>query len=89
MSEFFCIHVVSLCWQNETGVKLDGRGDSAVSKGTTDSGVVMESGQVTVLPGEVPRKLPPLTCVRESDPSRITRDGECVHQTCRTKEPVE
>lgn len=69
---FFCIHIVSLCCQNETGSKLDGRGDSAVSKGTTDSGVVMENRQIPVLPGAVPRKLPPLTA----------QDGECVPQTC-------
>lgn len=60
-----------------------------MSKGTTDSGVVMESGQITVLPGEVPRKLPPLTCGTESELSRITRDGEYVPQMCRIKEPAE
>ncbi|XP_051246373.1 stathmin domain-containing protein 1 isoform X1 [Dicentrarchus labrax] len=53
--------------EDETGSKLDGRGDSAVSKGTTDSGVVMENREIPVLPGAVPRKLPPLTCVRESE----------------------
>lgn len=56
--------VISLC-QNETGSKHGGRGDSAVSKGTTDSGVVMEGGEVPVLPGTVPRRLPPLTGVIE------------------------
>ncbi|XP_035536993.1 stathmin domain-containing protein 1 [Morone saxatilis] len=53
--------------EDETASKLDGRGDSAVSKGTTDSGVVMENREIPVLPGAVPRKLPPLTCVRESE----------------------
>lgn len=53
-----------------------------MSKGTTDSGVVMESRQMPVLPGEVPRKLPPLTFVRESELDRITRDGEYVPQSC-------
>lgn len=67
-----------LCCQDETGSKLDGRGDSAVSKGTADSGVVMESREIPVLPGAVPRKLPPLTCVRESEVDRVTQDGEYV-----------
>lgn len=67
MSRFVCIDVASLCRQNETGSKLDGRGDSAVSKGTTDSGVVMESAQISALPGQVPGQLPPLTCVGESE----------------------
>ncbi|XP_044026713.1 stathmin domain-containing protein 1 isoform X2 [Siniperca chuatsi] len=61
--------------EDETGSKLDGRGDSAVSKGTTDSGVVMENREMPVLPGAVPRKLPPLTCVRESEADRISQDG--------------
>ncbi|XP_041811906.1 stathmin domain-containing protein 1 [Chelmon rostratus] len=61
--------------EDETGSKLDGRGDSAVSKGTADSGVVMESREIPVLPGAVPRKLPPLTCVRESEVDRVTQDG--------------
>ncbi|XP_037549177.1 stathmin domain-containing protein 1 [Nematolebias whitei] len=47
--------------QDETGSKLGCRGDSAVSKGTTDSGVVMENGNVPMLPVAVPDKLPPLT----------------------------
>lgn len=58
---------MSLWRQDETGNKLDGRGDSAVSKGTTDSGVVMESAQIPALPGQVPRQLPPLTCAGESE----------------------
>ena len=67
---------MSLCCQDETGSKVEGRGDSAVSKGTTDSGVVMEN--VPVLPGAVPRKLPPLTseCVGEGEADRITQAGE-------------
>ncbi|XP_075873451.1 uncharacterized protein stmnd1 [Nelusetta ayraudi] len=44
--------------EEESGTKPDGRGDSAVSKGTADSGVVMEGGQVPSLPGQVPRQLP-------------------------------
>ncbi|XP_059206443.1 stathmin domain-containing protein 1 [Centropristis striata] len=47
--------------EDGTGNKVDGRGDSAVSKGTADSGVVMENRGVPALPGAVPRKLPPLT----------------------------
>ncbi|KAI3358594.1 hypothetical protein L3Q82_015002, partial [Scortum barcoo] len=52
---------------DETGSKLDGRGDSAVSKGTTDSGVVMENRDMPVLPGAVPRKLPPLTGLQHQE----------------------
>ncbi|XP_074543265.1 stathmin domain-containing protein 1 [Halichoeres trimaculatus] len=58
--------------ENETGSR---RGDSAVSKVTTDSGVVMDNRDITDLPGAVPRKLPPLKFVRESDTSKITQDG--------------
>ncbi|XP_046906614.1 stathmin domain-containing protein 1 isoform X2 [Hypomesus transpacificus] len=36
------------------------RGDSAVSKFTTDSGVGLDSGEAPTLPGAVHRKLPPL-----------------------------
>ncbi|XP_073318906.1 stathmin domain-containing protein 1 [Pagrus major] len=62
--------------EDETGSKLDGRGDSAVSKGTTDSGVVMEENRaLPVLPGALPRKLPPLTRVRESEADGVTQDG--------------
>ncbi|XP_008305016.1 stathmin domain-containing protein 1 [Stegastes partitus] len=62
--------------QDETGSKLGGRGDSAVSKGTTDSGVVMENREIPVLPGAVSTKLLPLTSetVRESEANRITQD---------------
>lgn len=62
-----CGIVTSLCWQDESDAKPDGRGDSAVSKGTTDSGVVMEAVQVSSLPGQVPRQLP--VDESESDPS--------------------
>ncbi|XP_030268030.1 stathmin domain-containing protein 1 [Sparus aurata] len=62
--------------EDETGSKLDGRGDSAVSKGTKDSGVVMEENrELPVLPGALPRKLPPLTRVGESEADRVTEDG--------------
>ncbi|XP_018553538.1 stathmin domain-containing protein 1 isoform X2 [Lates calcarifer] len=63
--------------EDETGSKLGGRGDSAVSKGTTDSGVVMENKEIPELPGAVPRKLPPLTseCVRETSPGLLRRDS--------------
>ncbi|XP_051949492.1 stathmin domain-containing protein 1-like [Xyrauchen texanus] len=36
------------------------RGDSAISKITTDSGVSLDARELTVLPGTVPRLLPPL-----------------------------
>ncbi|XP_071355654.1 stathmin domain-containing protein 1 isoform X2 [Trachinotus anak] len=60
--------------EEETGSKLGSRGDSAVSKGTTDSGVVMENKEIPLLPGAVPRKLPPLPsqCVRETSPGLHT-----------------
>ncbi|KAM9838196.1 stathmin domain-containing protein 1 [Aulostomus maculatus] len=60
--------------EDETESKCGGRGDSAVSKGTTDSGVVMETREIPALPGEVPPKLPPpaFGCVGES---RIMPDG--------------
>lgn len=74
----FLLHTVCLCGQDETGSKHGGRGDSAVSKGTTDSGVVMDNRDVPTLPGAVPRKLPPLTFVRESEADSVTQDGECV-----------
>ncbi|XP_023118806.1 stathmin domain-containing protein 1 [Amphiprion ocellaris] len=62
--------------QDETGSKLGGRGDSAVSKGTADSGVVMENREITRLPGEVSTQLPPLTSdtVRDSEVNRIAQD---------------
>ncbi|AWP21664.1 putative stathmin domain-containing protein 1 [Scophthalmus maximus] len=63
--------------EDETGSKLGSRGDSAVSKGTTDSGVGMENKEIPVLPGAVPRKLPPLTseCAGESVADRFTHNG--------------
>ncbi|XP_030597709.1 stathmin domain-containing protein 1 [Archocentrus centrarchus] len=57
--------------------KLSGRGDSAVSKATTDSGVVMENSETPgEIPGAVPRTLPPLTSesIRESEVARITQE---------------
>lgn len=64
--------------QDETSSKVGCRGDSAVSKGTTDSGVVMENGNVPILPVAVPDKLPPLTSesVIESEAGRVAQDGE-------------
>lgn len=64
--------------QDETESKLSGRGDSAVSKGTADSGVVMENQDVPSLPGMVPDKLRPLTSdsIRESEMERVTQEGE-------------
>lgn len=47
--------------QTDAGSKHEDRGDSAVSKGTTDSGVVVENRDITVIPGEIPEKLPPLS----------------------------
>ena len=85
----FCAHIVSLCWQDETGSKLDGRGDSAVSKGTADSGVVMEENrELPVLPGALPRKLPPLSRVGESEADRVAEDGECLPRTRWINQPA-
>ncbi|XP_006787885.1 stathmin domain-containing protein 1 [Neolamprologus brichardi] len=48
--------------EDDTGSKVSGRGDSAVSKGTADSGVVMENREIPGdIPGAVPRTLPLLT----------------------------
>ncbi|XP_051811960.1 stathmin domain-containing protein 1 [Acanthochromis polyacanthus] len=62
--------------QDETGSKVGGRGDSAVSKGTTDSGVVMENREIPHLPGEVSTQLPPPTSdtVRDDEVNRIAQD---------------
>ncbi|XP_007245805.2 stathmin domain-containing protein 1 [Astyanax mexicanus] len=47
--------------ENECIVVSGGaRGDSAVSKKTTDSGLGLDAGETTGLPGAVPRILPPL-----------------------------
>ncbi|XP_036948286.1 uncharacterized protein LOC119016520 isoform X1 [Acanthopagrus latus] len=68
--------------EDETGSKLDGRGDSAVSKGTADSGVVMEENrELPVLPGALPRKLPPLSRVGESEADRVAEDGLRQHSS--------
>ncbi|XP_026144365.1 stathmin domain-containing protein 1-like isoform X1 [Carassius auratus] len=45
---------------DEFVVQGGSRGDSAVSKMTTDSGVSLDAAEPTVLPGSVPRMLPPL-----------------------------
>ncbi|KAF7669344.1 hypothetical protein LDENG_00196430 [Lucifuga dentata] len=49
--------------EDDTGSKYSSRGDSAVSKVTTDSGVVMENREIPMLPGAVPTKLPALTAI--------------------------
>lgn len=61
-------------YQEETGSKHGSRGDSAVSKGTTDSGVVMENKEIPAFPGVVPRQIPPLSSEHdgESEAGRIT-----------------
>ncbi|KAJ0054999.1 hypothetical protein NL108_008719 [Boleophthalmus pectinirostris] len=61
--------------EDETGSKHSSRGDSAVSKSTTDSGVVMENREVPTLPGAIPRKLPPLTPTAVSPPL-VRRDSQ-------------
>ncbi|XP_072303202.1 stathmin domain-containing protein 1 [Eucyclogobius newberryi] len=61
--------------EDETGSKHSCRGDSAVSKNTNDSGVVMENREVPALPGAVPGKLPPLTPFTVSPPL-LRRDSQ-------------
>ncbi|KAG7237791.1 hypothetical protein INR49_031804 [Caranx melampygus] len=73
--------------EEETGSKLGSRGDSAVSKGTTDSGVVMENKEIPALPGVVPRQLPPLTSEhdRESEaasPGLLQKDSRERQKSC-------
>lgn len=70
------LYYASPCCQDETESRVDGRGDSAVSKGTADSGVVMENTEIPVLPGSVPRMLPALQSVSESEADKVTEDGE-------------
>lgn len=69
---------MALCGQDETGSKHGGRGDSAVSKGTADSGVVMENREILELPGAVPRKPLLPTLARENEEDSVTQDGECI-----------
>ena len=66
--------------QNETGSKLGGRGDSAVSKVTTDSGVVMENRGIPVLPEAASDVLPARTSesIGESEVDRVTQHGMSV-----------
>lgn len=63
-----------MLYQDDRGSKVRNCGDSAVSKGTTDSGVVVDK-EIPMLPGEVPRKLPPLTSMwaKESEADKITQ----------------
>lgn len=62
-----------------------------MSKGTTDSGVGMENKEIPVLPGAVPRKLPPLTseCAGESVADRFTHNGGCVQKLCHSEEKIQ
>ncbi|XP_034016289.1 uncharacterized protein stmnd1 [Thalassophryne amazonica] len=53
--------------EDDTGSKHSNRGDSAVSKVTTDSGVVMENREIPEVPGILPRRLPPLIPNTESE----------------------
>ncbi|KAM4725167.1 uncharacterized protein stmnd1 [Anableps anableps] len=60
--------------EDEEGCKPSGRGDSVGSKGTTDSGVMVENRDLSVLPGVIPDKLPPLSSesLRECEVDRLT-----------------
>lgn len=68
-----------LLYQDEAGSKSSGRGDSARSKGTTDSGVMMENRDHLVLPGGLPNKIPPLPS--ESLMECVAPNGEFHLQT--------
>lgn len=57
----FFLFFYIFCSKTDTGSKHGDREDSAVSKGTTDSGVVVENRDVLVLPGDIPGILPPLS----------------------------
>lgn len=65
--------------EDETGSKHSGRGDSAVSKSTTDSGVVMENREVPTLPGTIPQKLSPLTTA-EANPPLVRRVSQSLER---------
>ncbi|XP_008329949.1 stathmin domain-containing protein 1 [Cynoglossus semilaevis] len=69
--------------EDETGSKLGNRGDSAVSKETSDSGVGMDNKEMPTLPGVVPRKLPPLSsgCGGESVAGAINQEGFLQHDS--------
>ncbi|XP_055081453.1 stathmin domain-containing protein 1 [Periophthalmus magnuspinnatus] len=73
--------------EDETGSKHSSRGDSAVSKSTTDSGVVMENREVPTLPGAVPRNLPPLTSAAVSPP--LLRWDSQTHEHQKSSEILE
>ncbi|XP_047461482.1 stathmin domain-containing protein 1 isoform X2 [Mugil cephalus] len=66
--------------EDEMGSKLGGRGDSAVSKGTADSGVVMENREIPALPGAVPTQLPPLTSGSSVRQDLLQRDGTALNR---------
>ncbi|XP_017278027.1 stathmin domain-containing protein 1 [Kryptolebias marmoratus] len=77
--------------QEETGSKLGGRGDSAVSKGTTDSGVVMENRGVPALPVAVPDKLPPLTSesVTQAAAPDVLQEGNPAQERLKSSDILE
>lgn len=57
------------------------RGDSAVSKNTTDSGVGLDAGETIVLPRTVPRILPPLQGMR----IKVVNSINCLLLICLTE----
>lgn len=63
-SDKFILILNIMTWQHDSlEVQRAGggdRGDSAVSKHTTDSGLGPEATEGVILPGAVPRLLPPL-----------------------------
>ncbi|KAM8840523.1 uncharacterized protein stmnd1 [Spinachia spinachia] len=78
--------------EDEAGSKVDGRGDSAVSKVTTDSGVVMDNREIAVLPGAVLGNLTPLTSedVGEGDAEEaILQQERTLQERPKTREILE
>ncbi|XP_024150519.1 stathmin domain-containing protein 1 [Oryzias melastigma] len=86
--------------QTDTGSKHGDREDSAVSKGTTDSGVVVENRDVLVLPGDIPGILPPLSSgsfttgyteevTKETDAPVVPQQDEPVKQRQKSSEILE
>ncbi|XP_028256032.1 uncharacterized protein LOC114432305 [Parambassis ranga] len=69
--------------EEETTSKLSGRRDSAVSKGTADSGVVMENTEIPNLPNTVPSDLPPLTSVSVTESQLLQNSTEQNRPTAR------
>ncbi|XP_028317542.1 uncharacterized protein stmnd1 [Gouania willdenowi] len=78
--------------QEEAADKHGGRGDSAVSKGTSDSGVVMDNKEC-MLPGVVPFQLPPLISEsvgkRQATQTGLKQGGSPAQERLKSSEILE